>query len=722
VEALQTLVLSGDPTMFDVMRAALQDADPSVREVALQLAAEEQLSEFQPLVLRSLSHRDVNVRIAASWSAGQMGGPGAAEALSRMLADPDAGVRAAAVQGLAATGAPGTASMIAGALNDRDGSVVREAAQALGALRQSSSLFALLEAATSPNEQTAVAAIRALDSLRDPRALNALLELALDTRPTVAVAAIEALGALDDPAADSVLLQQCHRPMLEAQPAAALAALVGTTRPVVLAGVLPMLSDPTAEWQVRDIFSAAGEAAWPLLRGEWSGVVQQEELDRALLSLWLQTGDPVSMQTLVELRSAGMTDDDYLVALGWARTQDALCLALDLPERIAEQAPNLIPIALRQGAVECLEQAVAVLGPPSDGQIAEALSEGELPWSPWMEALVVERIQRPGELAQQYLPEVLDWIPDDSVSWYDLLLSDDPNLAREAAFVVSDQGAHLWTPERVRVVLSRRSAAPWLLHSLQSAPPGDVCAALADASLWPTSELRLERVELAGGCPEAVRGAILRQELPNADLWTLRAIHLRDSQLTTDVETRDPWILARRQDADPWATLLDNEASVDARVHAATMIPGEELGARVLQWMDLPSPLVRAALWASAGTSVLEHVASADLQVRAQSAATPAEQAVLWTLLIAGGAASPLEAGGAPNLDPMVRRALTADSLTAGEPLTVSVTLGDGRPARNAPLLVLFADGSVELHRSDRQGRWRTERPVHLLFHTWSSP
>jgi hypothetical protein len=70
----------------------------------------------------------------------------------------------------------------------------------------------------------------------------------------------------------------------------------------------------------------------------------------------------------------------------------------------------------------------------------------------------------------------------------------------------------------------------------------------------------------------------------------------------------------------------------------------------------------------------------------------------------------------------MVRRALTADSLTAGEPLTVSVTLGDGRPARNAPLLVLFADGSVELHRSDRQGRWRTERPVHLLFHTWSSP
>lgn len=720
IDALRTLVLSSDAGMVDALRRALGDPAPEVRESALQLVAELQLTEFAGAVYSLLTHRSVEVRTAAARCAGQLGGPGAVDALARLLADPDPGVRAAAIQGLATSGGPGTASTIASALGDRDIAVVRAAAQALATLRQSATVFALLEAATSPNEERAVAAIEALASLEDPRSLEALSELALDVRPAVAIAAITALGRVGDESTESILLQQAQRPSDQPQPAAALAALVGTSQPFVLNAVLPVLFEPGRDGLIREIFVAAGEAAWPVLRAHWASAGQDENADGILLSLWVQTGDPVAMQTLMDMRTHGLSDDQYMLALRWARSPDALCMALEVPSLARDFADELVANAVRQGAVECLRMADSSLGAPSDAVLADALLTSELPWSPWMEALVVSRLSRSGPLTESALQAVSEWLPRTSEGWYSLLLSDSSRLSREAAFVVADGGHHLWTASRVSDVVARRRERPWLLKSLLSAPAAMVCPLLSDESLWTTSLLQLERVELSGMCESAVRHRIQSDALVEADLWIVRAVHRLAPELTLGVASEDPWLAAQRLEAGSWDVVLDERASVDARVRSVAMLPASELASRVMEWLDVASPVVRAALWARSGTSVLEYISPADLQVRAHASTTAAEQAVLWAILIAAGGENPISSPSAVGLDPMVARALASDSLTSAEPLLVQVALEDGRPDRNAPLLVLFGDGTVELHRSDREGRWRTERPVHLLFHSWS--
>jgi hypothetical protein len=43
-----------------------------------------------------------------------------------------------------------------------------------------------------------------------------------------------------------------------------------------------------------------------------------------------------------------------------------------------------------------------------------------------------------------------------------------------------------------------------------------------------------------------------------------------------------------------------------------------------------------------------------------------------------------------------------------------------GRPLVNGPLLVVFEDGTIALARTDREGRWSSERPVAFVFHRWN--
>nr|MBA3553724.1 HEAT repeat domain-containing protein [Gemmatimonadales bacterium] len=170
--------------------AALEDAQPAVRERAIRLAAR----HLEPAVLGELVADDANaVRRNSAIAALERQGPYAVPQLQVMLRLDDLDVVMFALQVLARIGDPAPTAAILPLLRHPDLNVAQSAIEALGQLRSREAVPALLELLQG-ELWLQLAAIDALGAIGDARAVGPLVDLVPDS--VVAEPALEALQRL----------------------------------------------------------------------------------------------------------------------------------------------------------------------------------------------------------------------------------------------------------------------------------------------------------------------------------------------------------------------------------------------------------------------------------------------------------------------------------------------------------------------------------------------
>jgi len=180
--------------------AALEDAQPAVRERAIRLAAR----HLEPAVLGELVADDANaVRRNSAIAALERQGPYALPQLQVMLRLDDLDVVMFALQVLARIGDPAPTAAILPLLRHPDLNVAQSAIEALGQLRSREAVPALLELLQG-ELWLQLAAIDALGAIGDARAVGPLVDLVPDS--VVAEPALEALQRLAAPEALEPLL------------------------------------------------------------------------------------------------------------------------------------------------------------------------------------------------------------------------------------------------------------------------------------------------------------------------------------------------------------------------------------------------------------------------------------------------------------------------------------------------------------------------------------
>ncbi|MBA2458843.1 MAG: HEAT repeat domain-containing protein, partial [Gemmatimonadales bacterium] len=180
--------------------AALEDAQPAVRERAIRLAAR----HLEPAVLGELVADDANaVRRNSAIAALERQGPYAVPQLQVMLRLDDLDVVMFALQVLARIGDPAPTAAILPLLRHPDLNVAQSAIEALGQLRSREAVPALLELLQG-ELWLQLAAIDALGAIGDARAVGPLVDLVPDS--VVAEPALEALQRLAAPEALEPLL------------------------------------------------------------------------------------------------------------------------------------------------------------------------------------------------------------------------------------------------------------------------------------------------------------------------------------------------------------------------------------------------------------------------------------------------------------------------------------------------------------------------------------
>jgi len=135
-------------------------------------------AEAVPLLCRSLSNRDEEVREVAARILGEIGDPEAASSLGEILVDSEEDVREAAAQALGKIGAVSQVGKLCRLLADRERKVGVAAAVALGRIGDPRAVQALCRALRHDNHlEVAGASAEALVAIGDPRAVKPLCRL-----------------------------------------------------------------------------------------------------------------------------------------------------------------------------------------------------------------------------------------------------------------------------------------------------------------------------------------------------------------------------------------------------------------------------------------------------------------------------------------------------------------------------------------------------------------
>ncbi len=98
--ALFAMGRSMDPRWNQIVLEELESDRPAMRYEAARAAGEMVLEDALPRLVRMIEDKDLEVRLAAVWALGQIGGKPAAEALARALNSPEPAVREAAQEAM----------------------------------------------------------------------------------------------------------------------------------------------------------------------------------------------------------------------------------------------------------------------------------------------------------------------------------------------------------------------------------------------------------------------------------------------------------------------------------------------------------------------------------------------------------------------------------------------------------------------------------------------
>jgi HEAT repeat protein len=235
--AARALAERPQPEATAALRAAIEDGDPGVRQIAIEALGARRDQGAVPLIIAGAKQEPwPAVRRAEIVALGQLCGQPAADLIVRAIERDVDEVRRAALRGLVACRDGRAPQLLLAVLGgQREKPPLRtQAAMLLADLRNpttASGLAAALERllleaqADLALEATATATLRALAEVGGPTALKAALQLRSDPRPVFRRSASEALGKLCDPGAGAQALRAATRDPDPAVAAAATASL-----------------------------------------------------------------------------------------------------------------------------------------------------------------------------------------------------------------------------------------------------------------------------------------------------------------------------------------------------------------------------------------------------------------------------------------------------------------------------------------------------------------
>jgi HEAT repeat protein len=231
-QALRIIGYLGCDGAYDAVRAAIDDPDRRIAELAITALGSQDDPRVEPVLAELAQHRDVaheGVRAAAMRAAAQRTGRPAIDVLERGLGDDDAWVRYYACQGLGRIGdaraaaslverladaaphvriaavealahldTPGAWQALCSAVESPDPDQQRAALVGIGLRSTAAALPFLIAAARSADPATRLIAVSGLARRSEVEALAAIAAAALDAVPGVCEAALSLLGERTD--------------------------------------------------------------------------------------------------------------------------------------------------------------------------------------------------------------------------------------------------------------------------------------------------------------------------------------------------------------------------------------------------------------------------------------------------------------------------------------------------------------------------------------------
>jgi HEAT repeat protein len=201
------------PTSRAMVKVLLSDPDPRVRQAAAYSVGRSLVDADRPVVEPALVQAaqpasPAELREAAIWALGQIGGPTAERRLRTALADPDVRVRRTAIEKLGELKVRAAVPELIRLLEDPRGEPSGRvaAATALGAIGDSRAAGPLLVALKDANVYVRAEAEKALALLKAPPAPRDAVNLLRDPSPRVRAEAAQKLGEARDPEVTSRLI------------------------------------------------------------------------------------------------------------------------------------------------------------------------------------------------------------------------------------------------------------------------------------------------------------------------------------------------------------------------------------------------------------------------------------------------------------------------------------------------------------------------------------
>jgi len=304
-QVLRIVAYLGLPDAFAAVRAATDDPDPKIAELAvaaiaaiadprgdvvLATLARAPAAGLRAAVMRALAHRgsdaaggaliagvaddDAWVRYYAVQGLGRLGYGAATPQLLDRLADAAPFVRIAAIEALARLDTPAAWVALTSAVRSQDPDERRAALVGLGQHARPAALPILVAAARTGDLATRLIALSGLAVQTSDEVIHELATAARDVEPALRAAALSLLGERDEPAAIDALVEiavtselddPVHRALSRASPAriAALAdrlARAGEGDASVLAAALARMADPRATAALFDALAAGSPA------------------------------------------------------------------------------------------------------------------------------------------------------------------------------------------------------------------------------------------------------------------------------------------------------------------------------------------------------------------------------------------------------------------------------------------------------------------------------
>lgn len=209
--AIAALGTIDDPRVEGVLTSVAGSPDDALRSAAMRAAAHRGSAAAMRLLTKGISDASPWVRYYAAQGLGRLGmtdAQHASELLIQRLRDPAPQVRIAAIEALSRLGSPKAWEAVRGAASSSDPDERRAGLVGVGMHVRPGATEILIDAAKSADPATRLVAISGLARQGDPRALAALEAATTDPTSEVREAALSLLAEREDEAAASVLVER----------------------------------------------------------------------------------------------------------------------------------------------------------------------------------------------------------------------------------------------------------------------------------------------------------------------------------------------------------------------------------------------------------------------------------------------------------------------------------------------------------------------------------